>query len=203
MSWYAAGDSWVQFRRRLNHPRPDRVFPGVDAVTPHGQPNEAVIRALYDRYRRPLFGYVLRSVGGDHQYAEDIVQETMARAWKSSADLEPDRAGPWLFTVARNLVISGHRRRAARVAEVPIAGEDFEADSDDIDRVLQAWQVAEVLRGLSQDHRQVIIELFYRRRTVAEAAAVLGIPAGTVKSRSYYALHALRAALEERGVMGP
>ena len=161
-----------------------------------------MIRALYDRYRRPLFGYVLRSVGGDHQYAEDIVQETMTRAWAHSAELDPDQAGRWLFTVARNLVISGRRKRAARVTEVAIDGREFQAVGDDIDRVLQVWQVVEVLRGLSQDHRQVIIELFYRRRTVTEAAAVLGIPPGTVKSRSYYALHALRAALEERGVTG-
>jgi len=161
-----------------------------------------VIRALYDRYRRPLFGYVLRSVGGDHQYAEDIVQETMTRAWAHSSDLDPDRVGRWLFTVARNLVISGRRKRAARVTEVPIDDREFAALGDDIDRVLQAWQVAEVLHSLSHDHLQVIIELFYRRRTVAEAATVLGIPPGTVKSRSYYALHALRAALEERGVTG-
>jgi RNA polymerase sigma-70 factor, ECF subfamily len=60
--------------------------------------DDTAIRALYDRYRRPLFGFVLRSVGGDHQYAEDIVQETMTRAWAHSADLDPDRAGGWLFT---------------------------------------------------------------------------------------------------------
>ena len=164
--------------------------------------DDTAIRALYDRYRRPLFGYVLRSVGGDHQYAEDIVQETMTRAWAHSADLDPDRAGRWLFTVARNLVVSGQRKRVARVTEVPIESREFPALGDDIDRVLQVWQVVEVLRGLSHDHRQVIIELFYRRRTVAEAAVVLRIPPGTVKSRSYYALHALRAALEERGVTG-
>lgn len=163
---------------------------------------ESIVRGLYDKYRRPLFGYVLRSVGGDYQYAEDIVQETMMRAWRDPAVLEPERAGRWLFTVARNLVISGHRRRMARVTEVPIAEQEIEATDDEIDHVLQSWQVLEVLRGLSHDHLQVIIELFYKRRTVSEAAKVLGIPPGTVKSRSYYALHALRAALEERGVTG-
>jgi RNA polymerase sigma-70 factor (ECF subfamily) len=141
--------------------------------------DDTVIRTLYDRYRRPLFGYVLRSVGGDHQYAEDIVQETMTRAWAHSTELDPDRAGGWLFTVARNLVISGQRKRAARVTEVAIDGREFAALGDDIDRVLQAWQVAEVLRGLSDEHRQVIIELFYRRRTVAEAAAVLSFSSPT------------------------
>ncbi|TCC54478.1 sigma-70 family RNA polymerase sigma factor [Kribbella pittospori] len=157
---------------------------------------------LYDRYRGPLLGYVLQSVSGDRQYAEDVVQETMMRAWRNSPALDPERAGPWLFTVARNLVISGHRRRTARPTEVPMPEREFAAADDDIDRVLQAWQVAEVLRGLSRDHRQVIIELFYRRRTVREAADHLGVPIGTVKSRSFYALQALRAALEERGVTG-
>ncbi|MEV4261284.1 sigma-70 family RNA polymerase sigma factor [Kribbella sp. NPDC049584] len=164
--------------------------------------DDTVVRALYDRYRRPLYGYVLRSVGGDRQYAEDIVQETMARAWAHASELDPDRAGRWLFTVARNLVISGHRKQAARVTEVPIDDREFAALGDDIDHVLQVWQVIEVMRGLSHDHRQVIVELFYKRQTVNEAAAVLGVPPGTVKSRSYYALHALRAALEERGVTG-
>lgn len=158
---------------------------------------------MYQRYGRPLFGYVLRSVGGDYQYAEDIVQETMMRAWQHSPELEPERSGRWLFTVARNLIISGHRRRQSRVAEVPLAEREVGSEGDDIDRVLQAWQVAEVIQGLSPAHRQVIIELFYLRRTVSEAAEVLDVPTGTVKSRSHYALHALRAALEERGVTGP
>jgi RNA polymerase sigma-70 factor, ECF subfamily len=164
---------------------------------------DTVFRVLYDRYRLPLFGYVLRSVGGDHQYAEDIVQETMVRAWQRAAELDVERAGRWLFTVARHLIISGHRRRASRVAEVPIAEREFEAEDDEIDRILQAWQVAELIQGLSRDHRQVIIELFFRRLTVSEAAKTLCIPVGTVKSRSHYALHALRAALEEQGVTGP
>jgi RNA polymerase sigma-70 factor, ECF subfamily len=163
--------------------------------------SDAAVRAMYDRYRGPLMGYVLRMVGGDYQHAEDIVQETMTRAWQRSDSLTPDEAGPWLYTVAHNLVVSGFRRRAARPAEVPIGERDFEASGDDIDRALQSWQVASALRGLSDNHRQVIIELFFRRRTVSEAASVLGLPIGTVKSRSYYALRALRIVLEEQGVV--
>lgn len=165
--------------------------------------DDELVRQLDRRYRRPLLGYVLRAVGGDHQRAEDVVQETLLRAWRNVGQLDADRAGPWLYTVARNLVISGYRRQSARVAEVSIDGRDWPTSGSEFERVLQGWQVAEAMRALSKDHRAVIGELFYRRRTVTEAAAVLGVPPGTVKSRSFYALRALRNALEERGVTEP
>jgi RNA polymerase sigma-70 factor, ECF subfamily len=165
--------------------------------------HDAAVRAMYDRFRGPLMGYVLRSVGGDFQQAEDVVQETMTRAWQRADSLTPEEAGPWLFTVAHNLVVSGFRRRSARPTEVPIGDRDFEAAGDDIDRALQSWQIATALRALTPEHRGVIVELFYRRRTVSEAAAVLGVPVGTVKSRSFYALRALRVTLEEQGVISP
>jgi RNA polymerase sigma-70 factor (ECF subfamily) len=166
--------------------------------------HDELVRQLYWRYRRPLLGHVLRSVGGDHQRAEDIVQETLLRAWRNADKLAVDQAGPWLYTVARNLVVSGYRRQAARVTEVPLPERhDVPATGDEFDRVLQGWQIADAMRNLSPDHRAVIVELFYRRRTVAEAAGVLGVPSGTVKSRSFYALRALRDALAERGVTEP
>ena len=71
---------------------------------------------------------------------------------------------------------------------------------DDADRVLESWIVSDALRALSPEHREVIVETYYRGKSVAEAAATLRIPAGTVKSRTYYALRALRLALSERGV---
>jgi RNA polymerase sigma-70 factor, ECF subfamily len=81
------------------------------------------------------------------------------------------------------------------VAEVPDAGE-----SDRTDQVLLSWVVSEALTKLSEEHRAVILECYYRGRPVAEAAERLGIPPGTVKSRTHYALRALRLALEEMGV---
>jgi RNA polymerase sigma-70 factor (ECF subfamily) len=174
----------------------------VDVTGSPGDRNH-LVRVLYARYRTPLLQYVLRRVGGDQQIAEDIVQETMVRAWQHADELTPDGARPWLFTVARNLVVSHHhRRRRARPTEVELEAET-PIEDEDLDRALSSWQVVEALRQLSDDHRRVLHELFYKRRSVGEVAEELGVPAGTVRSRCFYALRALRSALAERGVNTP
>ena len=93
---------------------------------------DELVRELYSRYRRPLFGYVLRSVGGDHQLAEDVVQETLLRAWRNARTLSVDEAGPWLYTVAKNLVVSGYRRQSARPDEVPLLEQERKSETDEV-----------------------------------------------------------------------
>jgi RNA polymerase sigma-70 factor (ECF subfamily) len=168
----------------------------------HRTTDEAFIRALYEQHARPLLGYALRLTNGDRQRAEDVVQETLLRAWRHPATFErdPGAVRPWLFTVARNIAVDAYRARRARPPEAGPEGLEIVAIDDGIDRALEAWQVTDALANLSVDHRQVLIETYYRGRSVAEAAAALGIPPGTVKSRTYYALRALRLVLEERGV---
>ena len=178
--------------------------PGSD-----GRADEARLRALYDQYSGQLFGYVLRQTHGDRQAAEDIVQETLLRAWTHPDALDPAKGSvrAWLFAVARNLVIDAARARQARPREVAAErlGEDWAASvpdpgEDAFERSLNALQVAEVLEQLSPEHRSVLVETYYRGATVAEAAKTLGVPPGTVKSRTYYALRALRSACAERGL---
>jgi RNA polymerase sigma-70 factor (ECF subfamily) len=160
---------------------------------------EELLRALYTEHGSALTGYVTR-ITGDRQRAEDIVQETILRAWRKAGSLDGGTASlrSWLFTVAHNLAIDEHRARASRaedttadVADVPVVGQ--------LDRALETWQITEALATLSRDHREALVETFFRGRSVAEAAEVLGVVPGTVKSRTYYALRSLRAALEERG----
>jgi RNA polymerase sigma-70 factor (ECF subfamily) len=164
--------------------------------------DEQLLRTLYEEHGEPLLRYVQRLTGGDRQQAEDVVQETLVRAWRNAERLEAESARPWLFRVARNIAIDRARARRSRIADAPADVVEAVAGSDDLDSALLAWQIADALRSLSPDHRHVIIEVYYRGRSVAEAATVLGVPRGTVQSRSFYALRALRVALEERGVTG-
>lgn len=164
--------------------------------------DDALITALYQQYRGPLLTYVLRLTAGDRQAAEDVVQETMVRAWRQAGqlDLTEPSLMPWLATVARRIVIDQGRRRRARPPE---AGDEMLENvpaADTTEDLLRKVVVAEALQALSPAHREVLNETILRDRTVNEAAEVLGVPVGTVKSRVYYAIRALRLVLAERGV---
>jgi RNA polymerase sigma-70 factor, ECF subfamily len=162
--------------------------------------DDAFVRALYAEHGGALLRYALHLTGGDRQKAEDLVQETIVRAWRHPEALADRPARPWLFAVARNLAVDAYRARQSRPPETGQEAFDTLPAHDDADRTLESWAVAEALASLRPDHRSVIVETYYRGCSVAEAAATLGIPAGTVKSRTYYALKALKLALQERGL---
>jgi RNA polymerase sigma-70 factor, ECF subfamily len=174
----------------------------VTGGNPPGPDAETFVRALYDDAAGPLFGYVLR-LTGDRARAEEVVQETLVRAWRRAEHLDhsSDALRGWLFTTARNLVTDLWRRDAARPSTVADEGALAAAPAaDELDRAVQRWTVADALARLTPEHRAVLVETYYDGRSVAEAAQRLGVPSGTVKSRTYYALRALRLVLEEMGV---
>jgi RNA polymerase sigma-70 factor, ECF subfamily len=162
--------------------------------------DEALVRALYSEHAGPLLRYALHLTSGDRQRAEDIVQETLLKAWLHPEAISERPARPWLFAVARNLAVDAYRARRARPHEVGEGALGLVSVPDEADRALESWAVADALRSLRPEHRGVLLETYYRGRSVAEAASVLGIPAGTVKSRTFYALRALKLELEERGL---
>jgi RNA polymerase sigma-70 factor (ECF subfamily) len=161
-----------------------------------------LMQELHDEHAGALWRFALRLVDGDRTRAEDVVQETMLRAWRHRTILESTTPAlrAWLYTVARNIVIDEWRSRRSQmetsVADVP----DGATDDDEGDQLLLSWVVAEAVTRLTPEHRAVLLECYYRGRPVAEAARRLGVPEGTVKSRTHYALRALKLALEEMGV---
>jgi len=167
-----------------------------------GNRAEDWVRAVYQEYAHALLQTVTRWTSGDRQLAEDVVQETLVRAWRSHEQLTSNPASlrPWLYTVAKRIVIDEHRRRTVRPDEV---GDDphlaFGVD-DGTDAMLRSVVMHEAMLALSDKHRDVLREVYFLGRSTHEAAEVLGIPRGTVLSRTYYALKALRLALAERGV---
>ena len=163
--------------------------------------DEHLVRALYAEHAAALWSFVVPLVDGDRARAQDVVQETMLRAWRRPEVLGQAHGSvrPWLFTVARHLVIDEWRRHRTD-RDVPLeSGPEATAD-DGTDAVLDSWIVGDALARLSPQDRAVIEQCYFQGRTTADAAAVLGIPEGTVKSRAHYALRALRLALQEMGV---
>lgn len=162
------------------------------------------LEALYAAHAAPIHAFAYRATG-DSQAAEEIVQDTFVRAWRSMDRFDAQRADlrTWLFAIARNLTIDHHRRNAARPSS-PTADDRLEhqvGGSSDIDRAVEVWQITEALAQLSPEHRMAIVQIHLRGASIAETAEALGVPPGTVKSRVYYGLKALRLALEETGAV--
>ncbi|QKV91143.1 sigma-70 family RNA polymerase sigma factor [Streptomyces sp. NA02950] len=166
---------------------------------------ENFLRLLYERHGSVLLRFAVRLLDGDWHRAEDIVQEAAIRAWRHAGTVEPEdgAARPWLFTVVRRLVIDGHRAQAARPPESGEADPASMVAPDIVDRTLTAQVVTEAMADLAPYQREVLLHLYYLGHTVRQTARAIGVPSGTVKSRTYYAMRALRGALAARGVTTP
>lgn len=150
--------------------------------------------------RDDLAAMARRTLGNTHQ-AEEAVQETFARAWRSRERFDGSLGSfrAWLFSIERNLLIDMARSRRRQSDRDTRLGREPEQLADEIGSAVVSWQVEEAMSRLTADHRKVVVEVYYRGRTSREAAVCLGIPEGTVRSRLFYALKALKVALDELG----
>ncbi|OLZ49464.1 RNA polymerase subunit sigma [Amycolatopsis coloradensis] len=153
------------------------------------------------RPRETLFSQVLYLTGHDRQWTEDVVQETLIRAWQHSDTLnrEPGMLRGCLLTVTKRIVIDGWRNQSARPQEAELESPENAETADQVDQSLSALAISEALRYLDSKYQAVIYETYLTGHTVREAAVILGIPEGTVKSRLYAAMRTLRRSLGELG----
>ena len=169
--------------------RHDHPADGADA-------DNHLMSSLIREHRPVVMARALSLTGGDHAWAEDVVQETFIRAWHRR-DRMTDKHGSvraWLMRVAHNLAVNGHRSRRAHPVEAQDAELHLEPVRDCADQVHTAMLAEHALDRLEPRHRVVLEEIYLRDRTDADAARHLGLPLGTVKSRKFYALRQLRAA---------
>ncbi len=174
--------------------------------TAHSLADEGGIRAAYAAHGAELYRFALRALSDDG-VAQDVVQETFLRAWRAADryDSELSSLRVWLFAIARNVVIDVARRRSQaswpRVVHDPESVIDaLDPVPDETDRVLATWLVEAALARLSDDHRHVLVETYLRGRSYQEVAAECAVPEGTLRSRTFYALKALRVVMDEMGV---
>ncbi|MBI3213920.1 MAG: sigma-70 family RNA polymerase sigma factor [Mycobacterium sp.] len=166
-------------------------------------PETTLMRVLYDEHSAALWRYAVR-LTGDRARAEDVVQETLLRAWQHpEVTNDEDRsARAWLFTVARNMIIDDHRSARSRNERTSLEGvaEPEQSGPDEVNTALDRLLLGDALAQLSTEHRAVIRRSYYLGWSTAQIAADLDIPEGTVKSRLHYAMRALRLTLQEMGV---
>ncbi len=160
------------------------------------------LRELYRAYSGELFGFSLNALG-ERGAAEELVQEVFTRAWRHAERYDPDRASvrTWLYQIARHAIIDARRRAAVRPG-LPLhePGPGSEPLGESVEQAMLGWQVAMALERLSPDHRQMIRLAHVQGLTMREIAEHTDLPVGTVKSRTWYALRALRLVLEEMGI---
>ena len=162
--------------------------------------SKADVPGLVREHRQAVLAVALRATG-DRELAEEIVQETFLRACRNPQAFTASGSSPrgWLLTVARHVMSDRWRARARRRRAEMAASSPELTEESAFEEALEAAVVREAMGRLSPEHRQVLVECVWRQRTVAEAARLLGIPEGTVKSRTYYALRCLRLILDEMG----
>jgi len=153
---------------------------------------------LYRRYSRPVLGLALRRLG-DRGRAEDALQDAFAAIWRSAASYDParGRGGAWLYTVARNAIVDGARRRPEPPMEAPDEASGESGPPEQAEASWLAWRVHGALE-LLPDHERPVIELAYwGGLSQSEISEFLHVPLGTVKTRTRSALARLADLLEE------
>lgn len=150
---------------------------------------------VYRRYSRPVWGLAM-AILHDRQLAEDAVTEAFLRAWRAAPSFDPARPlGPWLFTLARRAALDVLRRESRPTRGGHEPEQDVVIELPDISASWEAWEVRSAVVELPSEEQIVVRLAHFDGLTHAEIASELGIPLGTVKSRSHRAYRRLASRL--------
>ena len=179
-------------------PRIASVCSDGELIQRTGEGDRAAFDKLYRRYARPVFGLALRRLG-DRGRAEDAVQETFASIWRSAGSYRPERGpgAPWLYAVARNAIVDRARARTDLPTEVPDEPALEPGPGDRAEQGWVAWRIHRALEELPEREREVIKLAYWSGLSQSEVAEFLGLPLGTVKTRTRAALAHLANLLDE------
>jgi RNA polymerase sigma-70 factor, ECF subfamily len=191
---------------RLRAVPADAATPPVDAseasdadlLARVGEHDREAFEILYGRYVRPVFSLALRRLG-DRGHAEDAVQEAFAAIWRSASTYRPERgaAGGWLYTVARNAIVDRLRRNGpAYDSELPELASSEAGPAQQAEDSYVSWRVHRALEELPPREREVIELAYWSGMSQSEVADYLGLPLGTVKTRTRSGLARLAEELE-------
>jgi RNA polymerase sigma-70 factor (ECF subfamily) len=160
---------------------------------------EAPVAQLYRRYGKRLYRFGVQQLGNEG-LAEEMVQETFVRLWRAAGrfDAEKSSVGTYLYVIARSVAADVRKRPSSR-SLMPVDDVDLPPIPDDVDQILDSMVVREALDALGRGHADVIRLAHEEGLTQPQIAERLGLPLGTVKTRTFHGLRALRAALIERG----
>lgn len=168
--------------------------------------NSAALEALYDRYAPTVLGLTFKIVG-DRAVAEDVLQETFWRVWKSADTYQSERGSftSWLFRIARNLAIDAYRRRSTRPQRIPDGKDDVSVLEQVPDPAMDVADAAQAniqnsrirlaLASLPGVQRQVIELAYFYGMTRQEIAEATGEALGTIHTRARLGLQKLREEL--------
>jgi RNA polymerase sigma-70 factor (ECF subfamily) len=199
-------DAAVAVRIDLPSRRRDASIRGVTAdgrtdaelIADVGGGDRIAFEELYRRYARSVLGIALRRIG-DRGRAEDATQETFASIWRSASRFDPSRgeATSWLYTVARNAIVDGlRRRRELPVDEAPEIAAPEPGPDDAVEQGWVSWRVHRALEVLPEQERSLVELAYWGGLSQSEIAEYLSIPLGTVKTRTRSALRRLADELD-------
>lgn len=184
-----------------------RLAEDMDVVSAVAQGHEAAIGTLYDRYHRQCFSFALRILGSEED-AQEAVQETFVRVWRSAAQYDRARASvpSWVLSITRNLCIDELRRRRRRVPELPTLDHAIDHPASDrtdleAERAIISEQVRGALQSLSSEQRSAIELVYFHGLSSQEVGRLLDVPAPTVRSRLRLGLLKLGGILQARGLI--